>query len=228
MAEEQSSLRSAIDRIMGWQPGGGAEGQQQGQQQGPVTLATPTPFSSADIGNTINTVSTISNEIPAAVAADPFVAELSAIKAQNAALASQIAAPAAAAAAPVAAAATAAAAPVAATLTAAKPNYSMTLQDYQNMKHKESEQQYYAAGGRGSFPSTAPNYGKSGQKMMVDPATGRSFDPTTGNAGPLYMQAKYVAAQTSGPPVNPGPSADWRASQAYWKNLEAYNKANPK
>ena len=93
MAEEQqpSSLRSAIDRIMGWQPGGsGAEG----QQQGPVTLAAPTPFSSADVGNAINTVSAISNEVPA-VAADPFAAELAAIRAQNVALQSQIAAPAA-------------------------------------------------------------------------------------------------------------------------------------
>lgn len=106
VSENYSSLREAVNRILG-QPAGGTAGT---QGQG-VELA-PKPSFSSDLGN-IATKSTISN-----TPFDPFAeqnAALAAVKAENARLSAQAAAPVVAAAVPVATA------PVAAT-TAATPN----------------------------------------------------------------------------------------------------------
>ena len=89
MAEEQSSLRKAVDSIMGW-------GQQPQAQQGPVQLTKPL------------TTSAISNVITPA-APSPFESQLAGIQAQNAALSAKLAP---AAIAPAAAVASAAASPL--------------------------------------------------------------------------------------------------------------------
>jgi hypothetical protein len=87
MAEEQeSSLRQAMNAIMGWPAGGGATTPTGGgTTQGAVNLPAATPFSTTNLGTT----AAISNVVPAA-APDPFAAELAAIQAQNAVLASQL------------------------------------------------------------------------------------------------------------------------------------------
>ena len=95
MAEEQqSSLRQAVDKIMGWPA-------VQNRSQGPVQLGDLKPFN--------ETKSYINNVIPEAVA-DPFMAKLDAIRAQNAALSTKFA-PAAASASAVAPVAASAPAP---------------------------------------------------------------------------------------------------------------------
>ena len=90
MAEEQSSLRTAIDAIMGW-PAGQSGKAQGGAPGGAVQMPAP----SLGIGNDINaTGAAIANTVPVA-APDPLAAQLAEIKAQTAEL-QRLTAPAAA------------------------------------------------------------------------------------------------------------------------------------
>jgi hypothetical protein len=85
MAEEQSSLRTAIDQIMGWPAGGGQQGAG-GTTSSPGFGPAPAPSGPVNLG----TVSNVANAVPEAVA-DPFEAQLAEIRAQNDALAASLA-----------------------------------------------------------------------------------------------------------------------------------------
>jgi hypothetical protein len=173
MAEQQSSLRTALDSIMGWPAGGGT------QTQGGTTEGGVVPRTT-DVVN-LGTTSTLENVVPEAVA-DPFAAQLAEIQAQNDALSASLAASAT----PAAPAAAPAVVPAAAPAPYV-PSYTMPLQDYMNYIYDFNSKEWQAATGKG-FSGKGP--GDYGTGTMVDPKTGQSIS-SSGQKGATYLPADY-------------------------------------
>ena len=257
VSENYSSLREAVNRILG-QPAGGT--QQQGQ--GGFDLA-PKPSYSSDLGN-IATDATISN-----TPYDPYAeqnaadaASLAAIKAETAALTAPTAA--ASAEAPAAAVSTA---PV-----STAPALWKGYQEYFSDRPEAMQYTGYKLGNNDPGVMSKMNWGKLGNpyrfaeeygrylktlpaEYQVVAGTGISPDAVRSGAvhsvlmgneirkipGADYYQSNPVSAAQQAAttaaaapaaaltkPVNPGPRAPWQASQQYWKDLEAYQKAGGK
>ena len=237
MAEEQSSLRSAIDKIMGW-PAGGSSGQGglgggTGGQGGAVDLA-PAPRPADE------TISAISNVVPEAVA-DPFATQLAAIQAQNAALSAKLAPT----------AATAAAATRPAGLGEGKPWLTYEQQMRQDYAQSGVTDAYaekriadrLAEGGytaQTMFDPAIHSPSAQAKEIAARPANFQTVTTTTGNpitAGintsrgrPVApaQQLYSVSRDQNMRPINPGSRAPWQASAQYWRDLDAYTKAGGK
>ena len=184
MAEEQSSLRSAIDKIMGWPAGGEGSSGQGGQggagiTGGPVSLAAPKPFS--DIR------SEISNVI-APAAPSPFEAQLAGLQAQNAALSAKLA--------PSQAAAPAVAAPVA-VAAAAKPEMISRAALYELQKQKQIEN-YMTSRNQQIEALRATGLYKPSQLSFAEPDFSVARKPANWGGATSYMNTSMVANPYTG------------------------------
>jgi hypothetical protein len=237
--QNQSSLRQAVDRILGFAPGGQATSE--------IQAGARAPFSQ-NLGTSI-AVQNTPFEDPNTVAARQAVADAQASTAAMQGQLNALNAPAAAA----TAAAPAVVKPAAPVFTpfsdfadmtkptkygadpalhikAMQTGQVLTQPHFKTFKQGGAEFDWSANAWRALESMNADKF-RSWQAQQASALPGAATPSNTAAVGQAPLTPSNVAAAAARPaaltaPIRPTGNVSWQADQQYWRNLDAFNKAN--